>query len=119
MLQPGVLTTMEEIDAAIERAKEINDEPRLVEAEYHAAPDLDLFIFTISDGRRLAIPREDIQGLEKATPAQAADMEIGPNRVSIRWPQLDVDHYLPNMLEGRYGNDAWMDHVHRRTTVAA
>jgi hypothetical protein len=46
-------------------------------------------------------------------------MRIGPNRVDIWWPQVDEGLYLPAALEGRYGNDAWMDHVHRRTTVAA
>ena len=110
-------TTDEEIDALLEAARVAPPEPTLVDASYHG--DLDLFIFKISNGRRLVIPREDIQGLENASAAEAADIEITANRVGIRWPQIDVDHYLPNMLEGRYGNDAWMDHVHRRTTVAA
>ena len=116
-LHPNVRTTDEEIDAALEAARNEPEEPTLVDATYHR--DLDLFILKISDGRRLAIPREDIQAVAHATQDQAADFQIGPNRVDIWWPQVDEGIYLPNTLEGRYGNDAWMDHVHRRATVAA
>ncbi len=119
MLHPDVLTTMEEIDEAIARAALIADEPRVVEGGAVYDRRLDLFVFRISDGRRLAIPREDLQGLENATPEQAAEMELDRYGVHLRWPQIDVDHYLPNMLEGRYGSRAWMDRVHRRVSTAA
>ncbi len=110
-------TTDEEIDAALAAAKLEPPGPTLVDAEYFR--ERDLFILKISDGRRLAIPREDIWAVHNATPDQAADFVIGPHRVDIWWPQVDEGIYLPNTLEGRYGSDAWMDHVHRRTTVAA
>jgi hypothetical protein len=108
---------MEDIDAALAAAKLEPPEPTIVEGAYYR--DLDLFIFKISDGRRLTIPREDIWATRNATPDQAADFEIGPNRVNVWWTQIDEGLLLEEALEGRYGNDAWMDHVHRRTTVAA
>ena len=117
MLHHNVGTTEEELDAALEAARNAPEEPTLVDAVYHR--DLDLFLLTISDGRRLALPREDLQAVAQATPEQAADFQIGPNRVDIWWSQVDDGIYLPNTLEGRYGNDAWMDHVHRRNPVAA
>ncbi|MEO7029584.1 MAG: DUF2442 domain-containing protein [Acidobacteriaceae bacterium] len=117
MLHPDVRDTMDDIDAALAAAKLEPPEPMLVDAAYHR--ELDLFIFTIDDGRRLAIPREDIWAVRNATPEQAADMEIGPNRVNVWWPQVDEGLYLPDTLEGRYGSRAWMDRVHRRNAVAA
>lgn len=116
-LHPDVDETWESIDAALEEARNAPEEPTLVEATYHR--DLDLLLLKISDGRRLAIPREDIQVLADATPDQVADFRIDPPFVDIWWPQLDEGIYLPNTLEGRYGSAAWMDHVHRRSPVAA
>jgi hypothetical protein len=117
MLHPDVRDTMEDIEAALAAAKLEAQEPTIVDAEY--LRERDLFIIKISDGRRLTIPREDIWAVHKATPDQAADFIIGPHRVDIWWPQVDEGIYLPNTLEGRYGNDAWMDRVHRRASVAA
>jgi len=117
MLHPDVRTTMEEIEEALAAAKLEPPDPTLVDAEYYR--ERDLFILRISDGRRLVIPREDIWAVRNATPEQAADFVIGPHRMDIWWPQVDEGIYLPNTLEGSYGPPAWMDHVHRRTTVAA
>jgi len=110
-------TTDEEIDAILEAEKLLPPEPLLVHAEY--LREQDLFILKISDGRRLAIPREDIWALRNATPEQAADFVTDPPGSDIWWPQVDEGLYIPEALEGRYGNKAWMDHVHRRTTIAA
>ncbi len=117
MLHPGVRTSMEEIDAALAKAQLEPEEPTLVRAEY--LRDHDLFLLHISDGRRLAIPREDIWAVRNATPDQAADFIAEAPGSDIWWPQLDEGLYIPEALEGRYGNKAWMDHVHRRTNVAA
>jgi len=115
---PNDLTTDEQIDAAIERAKRIADEPRIVEAVYHAEPELDLFVLKISDGRRLVLPRENLQALQGSTPEQAANFVVGQYGTDIWWPQLDEGHYLPNLLEHRYGNDRWMQSLHPRPVAA-
>ncbi len=102
MLHPKVKTTMEEIDAAIARAQLEPEGPTVLSVEYHAEPSLDLFILKISDGRRIVLPREDLQALQGSTPEQAADFVIGPFGTDVWWPQLDEGIYLPNLLEGRY-----------------
>jgi hypothetical protein len=117
MLHPGVRTTMEDIDAALAAAQREPEEPILVAVEY--LRDRDLFILKISDGRRLAIPREDIWAVRNVTPDQAADFFIQAPGTALWWPQVDEGLYIPEALEGRYGNKAWMDHIHRRTTVVA
>jgi len=97
-------TTDEKIDAALERAKNEPELPCALSAEYDSR--LDLVILHIDDGHRLVIPREEMQGLENATEAQLSEIEIHAG-VDIAWPQLDVDHYLPYLLEGKYATERW------------
>ena len=105
-IQHRVVTTDAEIDRAIERAKKLKDEPRLMEVNYEPGPDL--FVLKLSDGRRHAIPREDLQGLQSTTKEQLARVEIlGPGTV-VHWPGLDVDFSVPGLLKGLYGNRQWM-----------
>jgi len=100
-----VATTDEEIDAALERAKEFESYPRIIEAVYHPEPALDFLMLKLSDGRRLLIPREELPGLKNATPEQAKDFVLGPQRRDIWWPQLDDGLYLPDFLEYRWSNE--------------
>jgi hypothetical protein len=94
-----------DIDAALERAKSLPPEPHAVSGEYNR--DLDLIILRLDNGRRVVLPREQMQGLQNATEAQLAHIEIFGG-TDIAWPDLDVDHHLPSLLAGRYGSDKWM-----------
>jgi hypothetical protein len=109
-------TTDEEIDSALERARNTAPAPYITAASYH--PDLDVIELKISDGRRLVFPRENLQALSGSTPEQAADFNIGPYGSHIWWPQLDEGHYLTNLLEGRTGNDQWMERLQRLNAAA-
>ncbi len=110
-----VLTTDEEIDTALEQARLMPEWPRAVSAEYNR--QLDLVIVKIDNGQRLVIPREQLQGLENATEAQLADIQIFSGQ-DIAWPQLDVDHYLPYLLEGKYASEKWKK-AHEKQGAAA
>lgn len=100
------ITTDEEIDAALEAAKLLPPEPHALTGKY--VPDLDLILLGLNDGRRLAIPREQLQGLQNATPAQIAHIEIFGG-TDICWPELDLDHHLRSLIVGRYGSAKWME----------
>jgi hypothetical protein len=100
---PNDLTTDEEIDEAIEQAKQYESEPRIVEAVFRPEPELDLLMLRLNDGRRLLIPREDLGELKNATVEQATDLRIGPHGRDVWWPQLDDGLYLPDFLEHRWG----------------
>jgi len=113
---PNDLTTDEEIAQALVAAKEFEGEPRAVSAEYVGATDA--VVIHLSTGGRLIIPREDLQGLENATPGQLAEIQLWGGGISLSWPQLDVDHYLPHLLEHRYGSDAWMEKLRVRGVAA-
>lgn len=102
-----VETTDEEIEAALARAMLEPEPPHILEATYQR--DLELFLLKLSDGRRLALPREDLQPVADATPEQAADFNItapgGPPGTRLWWPQLDDGISLEGLLEGRTGNE--------------
>ena len=111
-------TTDEDIDAALERAREQGELPRIVEATYRPERELDLFVLKISDGRRLVIPREDLQALAGSTPEQAADFTTEPLGSHIWWPQLDKGHHISALLEHRYGTKQWMAGLEQRGVAA-
>jgi hypothetical protein len=98
-------TTDEEIDAAIERAKGLADEPLIAEAVYRAEPGLEFLMLRLTDGRRLLIPREELGELKNATPEQASDLFVVPTGSAVWWPRLDDGLYLPDFLEHRWGKE--------------
>jgi hypothetical protein len=96
-------TTDEEIEAALEEARNAPEEVTILEAKYRPEPGLEFLMLRLSDGRRLLIPKEELGELKNATPEQAADLTIGPHGVDVWWPQLDDGLYLPDFLEYRWG----------------
>jgi len=101
-----VITTDAEIEAALERAKVHDGDPRARTVEH--IPDLNLLIVGLSNGRRLVLPIEDIQGLFNATHEQIQNYELLGSGTGISFPDLDADLYVPALIEGVYGNRRWM-----------
>ncbi len=108
-----IVTSDAEIDRAIQRAKNLRDEQRVTEVEYRPGPGLDLLILKLGDGHRHVIPREDLQGLQTATKEQIARVEILGSGTGLHWPDLNVDLYVPGLLQGVYGNKKWMAQIGR------
>ncbi len=105
-----IITTDKEIDAAIALTKLREPfRPRAVSAKYRAAKDA--FTITLSTGVEIVIPRKLLQGLEHATPAQAAEVEIWGPGDSLHWESIDVDHFVPSLIEGVFGNRRWMSEI--------
>ncbi len=102
---PKDLTTDEEIDAALERAKEFDSFPRIVEVQYRPDPGWQCLMLRLCNGHRLLIPKEMLGELDAASPEQATDLRIEHNGRAIWWPQLDDGLYLPDFLEHRWGKE--------------
>ena len=113
MAKHEVITTDAEIDAAIQRASAVADEPRVISVEYRPGRGLDLLILQMSDGHRCVLPREDLQGLRNATREQVAKIEILGQGTGLHWPLLNVDLYVPALLSGIYGSRRWMAEIGR------
>ena len=99
---PNDLTTDDDIDKALSRAKSFDAFPRIVEAVYRGEPGLDFLMLRLSDGQRLLVPREMLSELRNATTAQAMDLQIGSQGLDVWWTQLDDGLYLPDFLEHRW-----------------
>jgi hypothetical protein len=112
MAEHEVITTDAEIEAALQRAKVHDGEPRARTVEY--IPALRLLIIGLSNQRRLALPLEDVQGLGEATQEQLQNCELIGRGTGISFPDLDVDLYVPALIEGVYGNRRWMAQLGRK-----
>jgi len=103
MKNSSVQITDEEIDAALEAARNAPEIPLLVEATFRPEPGLNCLILKLSDGRRLLVPREDLDELDGATDEQAKEIVLVPTRTGLWWPQLDTGIELSHFLEYRWG----------------
>lgn len=106
MAEHEVITTDREIQAALDRSKLHDGDPVALKVEH--SRDLNLLIVGLSNGRRLVLPVEDLQGLGKATHKQIQNYELLGRGTGISFPDLDVDLYVPALIEGVYGNRRWM-----------
>jgi len=89
--------------------------PRAVAARYDRR--IGRIVLQLSTGIDLAFPPAIAQGLETATPAQLAPIEISPSGFGIYFPKLDADLYLPALLEGFLGSRQWIT-SHAKTVAA-
>lgn len=105
--QARAVTFDAEIDAAISRGKLYEKyRPKAVAASYQKMNDaLEIVLAT---GVTLAIPRRLLQGLEKASPRDVAKVTIEDHGSSLHWEALDVDHYVPALINGLFGTRKWM-----------
>ena len=65
-------------------------------------------VVDLSTGLEIAFKPHDAQGLQDARPAQLNEIEISPSGLGLHFPQLDVDLYLPALLQGFLGSRQWM-----------
>ena len=112
MAEHKVITTDAEIEAALERAKLHEDEPLATTVEH--SQEFNLLMVRLSNQRRLVLPIEEIEGLVEATHEQIQNYELLGRGTGIRFPDLDVDLYVPALLEGVYGNRRWMAQLGRK-----
>jgi hypothetical protein len=102
----------EQIDRAIANARDPYDYEVAVSAEYDRVHDL--LLVNLKSGQRLAIPREDLQGLADADPDKLSKVEIEMLGKALRWEELDADFLVDGLRQGLYGNEHWMKQLHER-----
>ncbi len=116
MARHKVVTTDAEIEQALERAKRHDQDVRAISVEH--VPALNLLMVGLSNGRRLVLPLEDVQGLGGATHEQLQGYELLGRGTGISFPELDVDLYVPALIDGVYGNRSWMAELGRKGGTA-
>ncbi|HME32482.1 MAG TPA: DUF2442 domain-containing protein [Terriglobales bacterium] len=113
----AVNTTNQEIDSALARARKFAaSDRRVIRVAYEKKSDL--LTLHLDDGVRVSIPRMSLQGLRDAKPAQLSKVEILGRGTGLHWPLLDVDHYVPGLLNHVFGTSRWMAELGRRGGAA-
>jgi hypothetical protein len=51
----------------------------------------------------MAIPRKAVPGVERATPAAIESVVVSPAGDALSWPALNVDIYVPGLVERVFG----------------
>jgi hypothetical protein len=96
-----------EIDAAIERGKSVRAvEPRAEAARYDRKRNR--IVVDLTSGCSFAFPPHLAQGLEGATGAQLAQVEILGDGYGLHWEALDADLSVPGLLAGIFGTKSYM-----------
>jgi len=65
-------------------------------------------IIKMHTGVQMAIPVRLIEGLADASPADLEHVEISPSGLGLYWPAIDVDIYIPSLMQGIFGTKDWM-----------
>jgi hypothetical protein len=101
------MTSREEFDRAKRRAESLRAKtPIATAARYDRR--LGRIVIRLDSGLEVAFSPRDAQGLESARPSQLSEIAISPSGFGIYFPKLDVDIYLPALLQGLLGSRAWM-----------
>ena len=65
-------------------------------------------VISFSNGMSLTIPPASVEELADAPASALASVEIEGGGLSLHWPEIDVDLFLPALLQGATGSRAWM-----------
>lgn len=79
----------------------VEDPSAVVNARYDS--DRDLIALTFGGGGSMAIPRKIIPGLARASMSKMESIVVSPGGDALSWPSLDVDVYVPGLVERAFG----------------
>lgn len=113
-----MVVTNRQIQSARTRAQLIRSHvPPATAAAYN--PETGLVCICLSNDVVLGLPARQTQGLEAASAANLDTIRISPSGYGIHFPKLDVDLYLPALMEGIFGTREWMAERGRKGGQAA
>jgi hypothetical protein len=79
----------------------VQDPSAVVEARYDL--DGDLIDLKFGGGGSMAIPRTAVPGLQRASASGIGSIVVSPAGDTLSWPSLDVDVYVPGLVERAFG----------------
>jgi uncharacterized protein DUF2442 len=80
--------------------------PRAVAVHYDG--ENDQIVVRLSNDVELAFRPHSAQGLDGARSEKLSSIEISPSGLGLHFPDLDVDLYLPSLIENLLGSRRWM-----------
>ena len=98
-------------DEALAEAEErgrihLQTAPRAKSARYDAVEGR--MILELVNGCTFAFPPRLVQGLEDASDAEIAKVEVGPFGIGLHWESHDVDIRVEGLVAGRFGTRRYM-----------
>ena len=106
-MEPTDIVQDADFEAATRRgAQRIKKGPVAVAARYDQQAGR--VVVELDSGLEIAFRPEHVQGLEAATPVDLSEIEISPSGQGLHFPAIDADLYLPALLDGFLGSNAWM-----------
>lgn len=95
------------------RGKARADDPSaVVDARYDS--DADAIDLRFSGGGSMSIPRRIVPGLERASAAKMEAIVVSPAGDALSWPSLDLDVYVPGLVERAFGTRLFAASTGRR-----
>lgn len=88
------------------------DPSAVVDARYDS--DADAIDLRFSGGGSMSIPRRIVPGLERASEAKMEPIVVSPAGDALSWPSLDVDVYVPGLVERAFGTRLFAASTGRR-----
>ena len=103
-----------EYERAVRRARRKDlMEPRARTARYDRR--LGQIIVELSNGTKFIFPSDLAQGIAGASGEDLGTIEISPSGEGLRWPTLDADFSLPELMRGVFGTKTWMQGLRRQS----
>lgn len=104
----------EQIEAANQRGREMLErgDPRAASARYDATTGR--VLVDLTNGCTFAFPARRVQGLEDASDAEIAEVEILGAGFGLHWETRDVDIRIVGLMNGIFGTKAYMSELARR-----
>jgi hypothetical protein len=101
------MASRDDFDRANERAKDLRARiPQAVSAHYDRKTGR--IVIELSSKLAVSFSPADVEGLDGARPSQLTEIELSPSGFGIHFPAIDADLYVPGLLEGFLGSQAWM-----------
>jgi hypothetical protein len=82
----------------------INHGPIAVAARYRAG----MILVELSSGVEVRFPVRLAQGLEYGNAKNLSEIKIEARGLGLHWPRLDVEFYVPSLLQGVLGTRKWI-----------
>lgn len=90
----------------------VEDPSSVVDARYDA--DADAIDLRFGGGGSMSIPRRIVPGLERASESKMETIVVSPAGDALSWPSLDVDVYVPGLVERAFGTRLFAASTGRR-----
>jgi hypothetical protein len=88
------------------------DASAVVSARYDS--DADAIDLRFGGGGSMSIPRKLVPGLERATETTIESIVVSPAGDALSWPSLNVDVYVPGLVERAFGTRLFAASTGRR-----